>query len=193
MTAPIARHHGRTTKQLGDGSAVEGGGHHENSKVRPEERLRLQGESQTEVGIQAALVKLIEQQGAYAVQRRVVEQHPCEHALGDDLDARGCTHARLTAHAKADGVTGQLAKHRGHAACSGARGETTGLEHQYATALQPGFVEQRQRNACRFPRARRSLEHRARRRCEHGAEFRQHVRDGQRGGERRERGHRIAM
>jgi hypothetical protein len=83
---------------------VERGGHDEDAQVRAQQRLRLEREGEAEVGVDAALVELVEDDDAGVVERRVVLQHPREHALRDDLDARARSDARIEAHAVADGV-----------------------------------------------------------------------------------------
>ncbi len=56
--------------------------------------------------MQAALVKLVEQNRGDSFERRIALQHAREHAFGDDLDARALADARFQAHAIAHGFAG---------------------------------------------------------------------------------------
>ena len=99
---------------------------------------------------------------ADAFERRIVEDHAREHALGDDLDARARRDQALQAHAQADRLADFFAERRGHARRRGARGETARLEHEESLARGPRFVEEGERDARRLARAGRGDQHRAR-------------------------------
>ena len=108
--------------------------------------LRVEREREADVGVQAALVELVEQHRRDALERRIALQHAREHAFGDDLDARAFADARLEPHAVADGVADALAERRGHALGDGARREPARLEHHDALAARPRLLEQRERH-----------------------------------------------
>ena len=56
------------------------------------DRLRLAAQGEGQVGVQAALVELVEDHAADPVERRVVLQQPEQDAVGHHLDAgRGPT------------------------------------------------------------------------------------------------------
>ena len=122
--------------------------------------LRVEREREPDVGVEIALVKLVEQHGRDALERGIALQHPREHAFGDDLDPRALAHARLEPHAVADGVAGALAERRGHPHRDRARREPARLEHHDALAARPRLVEQRERHDGALARAGRRREHR---------------------------------
>ena len=122
-------------------------------------RCASSAKREPDVGVQAALVELVEQHGRDAVERRIALQHPREHAFGDDLDARALADARLEPHAVADGVADALAERRRHALGDGARREPARLEHDDALAARPRLVEQRERHDGALAGARRRDEH----------------------------------
>ncbi|MBV5335725.1 hypothetical protein JZU48_01565, partial [bacterium] len=72
---------------------------------------------------QVALVELVEQQRADAVQQRVVLQHAGEDAFGDDLDAGTRGDPVLEADAVADGLADRLAELPRHELGGTARGD----------------------------------------------------------------------
>ena len=110
MTRPGALDHGRAAEQRCDLRAVERRRHREQAQLGRDVPLRVEREREPDVGVEIALVKLVEQHRADAVERRVALQHPREHAFGDDLDPRALAHARLEPHAVADRVADGLAQ-----------------------------------------------------------------------------------
>ena len=70
-------------------------------------------EREAEVGVEAALVKLVEDEKADAVERRIALQAAREHAFGDDLDARARADARVATHAIADRLANALRRAAG--------------------------------------------------------------------------------
>ena len=83
----LARDHRGVAQRLGDPRAVDGCGHHKNAQVFTQALLGIAGERKAEIGIERALMELVEQHGGDAVEAGVVENEAGEHALGDDLDA----------------------------------------------------------------------------------------------------------
>ena len=114
-------------------------------------------------------MELVEQDPCDAFERRIVEDHPGEHALGDNLDPGAPGDEALQPHAQADRLADLLAQGRRHAGSGGAGGETTRLKEDEAPAPRPRFVEKRERRARGLARAGRSDEHGARTRGERGA------------------------
>ena len=141
--------------------------------------LRIEREREAEVGVERALVELVEQHRRDALERGIVEDHAREHALGDDLDAGALRDEALQPHAQADRLADLLAQGRRHAGGGGAGGETARLEQDEALALRPRLVEQRERRARRLARAGRRDEHGARMRGERRRRARQRVVDRQ--------------
>ena len=137
---------GAPPSKLRDARAVDRRRHREHAQLGREVPLRVEREREADVGVQAALVVLVEQHRRDAFERRVALQHAREHAFGDDLDARALADARLEPHAEADGIAGALAERRGHALGDGARREPPRLEHHDALAAGPRLLEQRERH-----------------------------------------------
>ena len=117
--------------------------------------LRIEHEREAEVGVQAALVILVEQHRGDAVERGVALQHAREHAFGDDLDSRALADARLEPHAVAHSLAGALAERGRHALGDGARREAARLEHDDPFAVRPCLLEQRERHDGALAGARR--------------------------------------
>ena len=156
---PLARHDGRRPQQPRDGGAVERGRHDEEAQVVAQQLARLQRERQPQIRLQAALVELVEDHEPDALERRVLVQHPREHALGHHLDARARRDARVEAHAVAHRVADALAEGARHPVRGGAGGEAPRLEHHDRAAAEPRLVEQGERHARRLAGAGRRLEH----------------------------------
>ena len=66
------------------------------AQLRRDVPLRIEREREADVGVQAALVELVEQHGRDALERGVALQHPREHAFGDDLDAASPRSTRVS-------------------------------------------------------------------------------------------------
>ena len=73
-------------EQLRHAAAVERRRHDQELEILAQLPLHLDGECQSEIGIERALVKLVEQDRRNAFERGILEDQPREHALGDDLD-----------------------------------------------------------------------------------------------------------
>jgi hypothetical protein len=86
--APGALDHRRAAEELADARAVDGRRHHQELELLTQALLQVARQRQPEVGIERALVELVEQHRGNAVERRVVEHHAGEHALGHHLDPR---------------------------------------------------------------------------------------------------------
>ena len=104
-------------------------------------------------------MEFVEQHRRDALQRGIVEDHPREHALGDDFDAGARRDQALQAHAQADRLADLLAEVSRHARGGGARGEAARLQHDDLAGAGPGLVQQRERNPRRLARAGRRDEH----------------------------------
>jgi len=122
--------------------------------------LRVAGQRQAEVGVEAALVELIEDHAGDPGQFRVGEDHAGEDALGDHLDAGGGGDARLQPDAVADGVAHRLAERLGHPLGGGAGGEPARFEDDDLAVAAPRLVQQLQRHDRGLARARRGDQHR---------------------------------
>jgi hypothetical protein len=72
--AALAFDHGGVAEQAGDAGAVEGGAHHQQAQVGAEHALGVEREGEAEVGVEAALVEFVEEDGGDALQAGVVEE-----------------------------------------------------------------------------------------------------------------------
>ncbi|MEA3221524.1 MAG: hypothetical protein OZX49_02646 [Immundisolibacter sp.] len=178
-TAPGAADARRAAQQVGHGGAVQRGAHHQQPQVRPQQRLRLQAQREAQIGLQAALVVLVEDDQPDAAERRVGLQQARQDALGDDLDARGRRHPTVQARAVADGLAFRLADEACHAPCRGARSEPARLEQQDFLIPEPRRCQQIERHARGLAGARRRLQHHRRVVLQRRAQRRQGFVDGQ--------------
>ena len=123
------------------------------------QRLGLQRERQAEVGVEAALVELVEDEKADPLERGIGLDQAGEHALGDHLEPGARADPRVPADAVADGRPDRLAELSRHVPCSRARREPPRLEQHDAPPSEPRLVEQRERHPRRLAGARRRLQH----------------------------------
>ena len=83
-------------------SAIERRGHDQDAQIVAHVLLRIQTQCQAEIGMQAAFVKLIEDQQADEFERGIVLQPARQDAFGDDFDPRGVADARFQTRAVTD-------------------------------------------------------------------------------------------
>ncbi len=74
-------------EQSRDGLAIQGGRHDEDLEARREAFPGVERQGEAEIGLQAPLVELIEDNGGEVFERRVMLQNAREDAFRDDLDA----------------------------------------------------------------------------------------------------------
>ena len=117
---------------LADGCGVDGGRHHDEVEVGAENVLDLSRQTEGEVGLQAALMELVEDDAGHAVEGGVVGHASGEDALGDDLDAGAGRYLALEAYLVADGLTDGFAEELGHAHGDLSGGDASWLEHDDA-------------------------------------------------------------
>ena len=103
--------------------------HDDKPQVLAQALLRIERERKAEIGVERALVELVEHDRRDPLKRGIVEDLPREHALGDGLDARALRDLALQPDPKADRLADLFVQGRGHAGCGGAGGETARLEH----------------------------------------------------------------
>ena len=149
----------RVAEQRRDARAVDGRRHDEKLQILAQALLRVARQRKAKVGVERALVELVEQHCGDAVERRIVENHAGENAFGDDFDAVSRRHLRAKAHAKADLAADPLAERRRHALGGGARGEPPRLQHQDAFPLRPGLTCEHKRYPRGLAGAGRSDQH----------------------------------
>ena len=68
--AALALDHRRVAEQSRDAGAVERRRHDEDAQIVAQARLRIERQREAEIGVERALVELVEQHGADAVERR---------------------------------------------------------------------------------------------------------------------------
>jgi hypothetical protein len=174
----------RRIQKRGEPGGIGGGRHGEQPQLRPQRALQVEAEGEREIGIQRALVDLVQDHGAHPLQPGVGLQAAHQQPLGDDLDPRFGRNRALQPRAVADATPDWLADQRSHARRGGAGGEAARLQHHDAPSAEPRRLAQGQRHQRGLPRAGGCHENRVRPRGQAGAELRQRLGDGQRGGQR---------
>ena len=163
-----------------DARPVERRRHDQELEVLAQPLLRVAGERQAEVGVERALVELVEQDGGDAVEGRVGEHKAREHAFGHHLDA-GCPRdLGAEPDTVADGRADRLAQRRRHARGGGAGGEPARLEHDDLSVPRPRLLGQHERNPRRLAGAGRRDQDGGARRAQGRGELWQHLVDRQR-------------
>ena len=178
----------RIAQELRHRLGVERRGHHDDHQVLAHGLPHLAEQRDRQVGVQAALVELVEHDAADAFEERVVEQLPREHALGHDAQACRGGDLALEADVVAD-LAAELSSRspRRSALRRGPGGDAARLEQHEIRMLgrQQLCLHDRRRHARRLARARLGDEHeRSRRR----AQLREHF--GNDGIDRKGRHHR---
>ena len=135
---------GGAGEHLGQRLWIERCRHHHDAQILAQRLLSFDAKCQPEIGIQAALVKLIEDHATHAAKRRIRLQHAGQNAFSEHLDARIAAHFGFEPGAVADGVSDRFSEQRRHAIRDRACGETPRFEHQDPAALEPRAVQQQQ-------------------------------------------------
>ena len=151
--AAFAGHHRRIAEPPGDPRPVERRRHHQNAQILAQAGLHVARQRQTEIGIQRALVKFVEQHRGDPVQLGIVQNLLREDAFGDDLDPGRARHFRAEPDAIADPLADRLPQRPGHPLGARPRGDPSRFQHDDAPAGEPRRVEQRQRHARGLARA----------------------------------------
>ena len=119
-------------QERGHSRSVDSGGHHQHTKFRPDERLRVECQGQGDVSVERPFVELVEDHESNAVECGIVVQLAGEDALGDHFDAGASADSGIGADAVSNALPDVLAEQGGHAVSGGARGDAPGLEHDDA-------------------------------------------------------------
>ncbi|MNX62926.1 hypothetical protein D3C86_939070 [compost metagenome] len=159
--APFAAQDRRVVEQPGQAFAFERGGHQEDFQrlIVTEQFAAIEAQGQRQIRVETAFVKFIEDQQAYAFERRVVLQTPGEDAFGDHFDAGVGTDLAVEPNAIAHGFADLLPQLTGQPLRRCTRGQPAGFEHQDGLPGQPRFVEQGQGYAGGFTGTGRCFEH----------------------------------
>ena len=107
--AAFACDHRRVAEQLCHPRAVERRRHHQDAQILAQAGLRVARQREAEIGIERALVKLVEQHRGDAGQFRIVENLPREDAFGDHFDFGRARHFRAEPDPVADGLADAFA------------------------------------------------------------------------------------
>ena len=160
--AAFAADHRRVVEQPGQALALQGCGHQQNFQRRivAQQLPAIETQRQGQVGIQATLVKLIEDQQPYALQRRVCLQPAGQDAFGDHFDTGIGPDLAVQANAVTHRFTDFLAQLAGQPFCRRTRRQPARLQHHDGLPGQPGFIQQCQRYTGSLACAGRRLEHR---------------------------------
>ncbi len=145
---PLALDHRRAVQQPRYGCAIQGSGHYQKAQVAAQQALGIDGQRQTQIGIKASLVKLIEDHTGDAGKLGVRQDHAREDTFGDHLDAGARGNPRLHPDPKADRLAYRLAQGCCHALGGSTRGEAARLQQDDPPITPPGLAEQFQRDHC---------------------------------------------
>ena len=126
--APLARYD-LCPQCRADGSRVDGGRHDHKVEFWPQDILDLPGKAQGHVRLQAAFVKLVEDDACHTLQGGVVHHSAGEDALCDYLDARLGRQPSFESDLIAHGLAYILAQHLCHAHGHLASRQTARLQH----------------------------------------------------------------
>ena len=181
MTATGAHEHRRITEQPGIRCAVHRRAHRQQAQVLAQCRAALQRQRQAQIGLQAALVALIEDHQTVIGERGVALDETRESAVGHDLDACRRPHALFQPHPITHGFADRFPALLGHAPRRHDGCEPSRLDHQDAPAGEPGRVKQRRRHLRGLAGAGRGLEHQRAACRQRAVDLRQQGNDGQGG------------
>ncbi len=149
---------GGIAEELRHPRAVERRRHWQDAQVLPEAALAVERKREPQIGIERALVELVEQHRADAGKLGIIKDHAGKNTLGHDLDA--CLRPRFRDHPRpqADPLADSLRQGTRHALGSSPRCDAPRFQHQDFPALEPAFVHQREGHACRLAGAGRGDE-----------------------------------
>ncbi len=149
----------RAAEQRGNGPGIQRRRHDEERQVLAQVAPGVEAERERQVGVEAALVKFVEDDEGHAFEPRVRLQAPGENPLGDDLDP-GCRRdPPLETDRVADGAPHLLAERAGHPARGRDRRQTPRFQHHDAPVRRQ-ISEKRRGDTRGFPGPGRSGEHR---------------------------------
>ena len=118
--------------------------HQYEAQVITKESLRLSDEGKGEVGIDAALMKLIEDNYRHSVERRVIHEHTEEHSLCDNFYARCLRDAALETHSIAYGLPHWFSQYLCHTFGNLPRCQAPWFKHHYLSGGSPCHDGERQ-------------------------------------------------
>ena len=137
----------------GDPLGVERGRHDQEAEAGAQLAASVERQSEPEVGLQVALVQLVEHHQSGAGQGRVALEAAGEDALGHHFDPGAVRRPALVAGDIAHRAADLVAEQRGHPPGGGAGGQTPWLQHDDSLSGQPPLVEQPEGHDRRLARA----------------------------------------
>lgn len=118
-------------EDLGDGLGIKGGGHRNEGELA--ELAHLGEHADEQVGVEGALVDLVEDHGGGAGELGVGEQTTDEHPRGNELDPRRAAHVALPADRVSHEITDRRPGEVGEAGGRGAHGDPARAGHDDPT------------------------------------------------------------
>ena len=104
-------HKQRRINSTADGIGIDGGRHHHNLQVGAQELLHFAHKGESYIGGKATLMKLVEDDGTYAIESGVIDNHSGENALCYHFKACVVRHFGVEAHTIAHRVAHTFANH----------------------------------------------------------------------------------
>src|SRR4029079_10979381 len=155
----FACHDMRTAQVAGHRFAIEGGGHYEKSQVVANETPRSERERQPDIALQMALVKLVEDHHADAVEDRIALKPARQHALGHDFQSGRRAYFAVATRTVSDQSAHGVAEQFSDARCRGAGGDAARLEHHDDLIAEPRRGKECRRHQRRLSGAGWCLKH----------------------------------
>ena len=162
--APLApQHRDRSGKillqQLEERPGIQCGRHDQQPQIITQALLANKRKGKPQIGVQAALMKLVKNQAADALKLGIVLEHPGQDAFGHHRNPGGRAHPGIQAHPISHGLADLFPKQRSHVPGRVPGRHAPGLQHQDAFAVEPCRPEQCQGNPRRLARAGRRFKY----------------------------------
>jgi hypothetical protein len=137
-------------EERGDGRRIDGGTHDEDFEIAPGALTKGAHPGEGQVTVEVALVELVKDHRAHALERGIAGKPPEQNALGHKSHPRAIARPVLKAHGVANLAADGRAELFRHANGRHARGEATRFHdpHLAVVPVAPAGSEQRRGNAC---------------------------------------------
>ena len=156
---PAIGHYGLSTKELGYGGFFQCGGHDQQTQILPQGSPHIQAQGQGKIGLQGTLMELIENHQTHTGKFGVLLQTPHQQAFGQHFDAGLAADALFHTHLVSHCLSGVLLQQIRHENSRHARRGPARFEHDDLLSLQPGLIQQSQRNPGGLARPWRRTQH----------------------------------
>ena len=153
----LRRDYRRSAQEGSHGAAVEGCRHDQDLQVFPQGAAEVEAEGQRQVRLEAALVKLVENNHGNAFQAGILLEAPGEDALGHHLEAGLFRSPAVEADGITQGPAEGFAKSLRHPPRRGNSREATRLQHDDPPFFRREYRKERQGGAGRLAGAGRRL------------------------------------